>query len=160
MYIGAKLQDMFSERLVKQTGRRMVNDGVTVFRERVREFTPVDSSRLRDSYQVGTTLSDAQGWQSRVHTDVEYAPYVEFGTGLFGPHRAKYEIKPKRPGGMLHWVDKHGKHIYARRVMHPGSPGNHMFSIGAMITERTLGLILQPALEEWAMLQEQMIRRH
>ena len=38
-----------------------------------------------------------------IGTNVKYAPYLELGTGLWGPNRAKYEIKPKRPGGVLHW---------------------------------------------------------
>ena len=68
---------------------------------------------------------------------MEYAPYVEDGTGLWGPKHAKYEIKPKRPGGWLRWIDPMtGDPVFARRVMHPGWPGNHMFAIGAALTEQ------------------------
>ena len=41
---------------------------------------PVDTGTLKRS--IKTTLYDTYG---EVGTNVEYAPYVEFGTGLFNP---------------------------------------------------------------------------
>jgi hypothetical protein len=74
------------------------------------------------------------GYQGKVATDVRYAPDVEYGTGLWGPSHAKYLIEPKRPGGFLRWRDPHtGRYVYAKRVMHPGSPGQHMLEIGASV---------------------------
>lgn len=67
-----------------------------------------------------------------VHARTPYAKAVEFGSGLYGPRRRKYEIKPKR-GGFLAWPANAGGRrlsgrartnagpmVYARRVMHPG----------------------------------------
>jgi HK97 gp10 family phage protein len=41
---------------------------------------PVDTGRLRASI-THEIASDVEGLVGRVGTDVEYAPYVEFGTG-------------------------------------------------------------------------------
>ena len=94
-------------------------------------------------------------YESGAETDVEYAPYVEHGTGLWGPRHAKYEIKPKRPDGWLRWIDPvTGDPVFAKRVMHPGSPGNHMFAFGAAIAEHEFDQFVQPILSRWAVEQE------
>lgn len=77
-----------------------------------------------------------RGFQSGVATQTEYAPHVESGTGLYGPKGAKYEIRPRTPGGYLRWVDpRTGREVFAKRVMHPGSPGAHMVATAAALVE-------------------------
>ena len=159
-YEGAKLHRLFPRHIVELTGRRMVATGSRALKERIREFTPIETGELAASYYIGLIRKGRGGWWTTVATDVEHGPYVEYGTGLFGPKRRKYPILPRKPGGVLHWVNEHGEHVFARKVMHPGSPGNHMFAIGAMVTERTLGVILEPEVRQWARLTEQHIRRH
>lgn len=46
-----------------------------------------------------------------------YALYVHDGTKA-------HVIMPKKPGGVLHWVDGGGNDVFARVVHHPGYKGN------------------------------------
>jgi hypothetical protein len=124
--------------------------------------TPVDTRNLRTSwYQKPVTVVHEQGgaavYESGVATDVDYAPYVEHGTGLFGPHHRKYRIraKGKAAGGSdyLRFVIG-GKVIFAKQVWHPGSPGQHMVAISASMVEAQFDQIMRPILAEWANAQE------
>lgn len=89
-------------------------------------------------------------YESGAQTNVDYAPYVEEGTGLWGPHHQKYKIEPKTPGGMLAWTDhKTGKRVFAKFVMHPGSPGQHMFAIGVAASEAEFNEVAEEALHDF-----------
>lgn len=121
----------------------------------VKKNTPVDEGILIASIEETPTviLKDALGrtvYQSGTHTDLDRAPHTEYGTGLWGPHHAKYEIRPKKPGGFLHWVNDAGQDVFAKRVMHPGSPGAHMFAIGVAVAEAEFDRIVGPHLRRWA----------
>ena len=52
-----------------------------------------------------------------VYTDAEFAPYVEFGTGIFSTHPAapRKPIRPKN-AKVLHWVGEHGEDVFAMEV--------------------------------------------
>lgn len=125
----------------------------------VKENTPVDvqgdhPGRLRNSVKKrAMTIFDEYGekiYETGAYTEVDYGPYVESGTGLWGPKHAKYKIEPKTPGGMLHWVDRHtGKDVYAKWVMHPGSPGQHMFMIGVLATESEFERLAEEAMGDF-----------
>lgn len=162
MYVGGSLRSFFDKepqnatklacrRMAEKAGDRMVT--LTV------ENTPIDSGNLRTSwYQIPTQkvkslLAPQDGaYRSGVATDVKYAPDVEFGTGLWGPSHAKYPITPKKAGGWLRWLDPASGHeVFARRVMHPGSPGQHMVAIAANVTEHEAdsGALFSGALGEW-----------
>lgn len=52
-----------------------------------RRLCPVDTGRLRASINFSIAGGDAQSLVCRVGTNVEYAYWVETGTGLYGPHR-------------------------------------------------------------------------
>ena len=63
-----------------------------------------------------------------IGTNVYYAPYVEYGTGLFGPAGAR--IYP-RHAKVLHWTDRDGEHfaksvkgMKPRPFMHPALTQN------------------------------------
>lgn len=93
---------------------------------------------------VGTAMS------AKWFNEKEYAQYVNYGTGLWGPEHKKYLILPKDPDGMLHWVDKAGVDRFAKSVLHPGSPGHFMLEASADFVEATWGRIVQPLLRVWA----------
>lgn len=142
-YVGGKLQSIASrgpQAATRTASRSMAHKGgdrmtsVTVIN------TPIKSGNLRTSwYQLPTTRVHVGPWpayRSGVASQVPYAPDVEYGTGLWGPRHAKYEIKPKDPSGFLRWIDpRTGKEVFAKRVMHPGSPGQHMIQIAGEVTE-------------------------
>ena len=145
---------------VHTTGYRLAETGLDRFEHNVEINTPVKTRKLRQSYKQTPVdyvlaqhgIAAAYCWEGTVFTEVTYAEYVERGTGLWGPRHAKYKIEPKEPGGVLrfrpymrapdgsvllninHGVRKHMA-VYAKFVMHPGSPGAAMFRIGATLTE-------------------------
>lgn len=137
--------------------RAIAEAGGARLERNIRELTPVDESpyRFKPARPRGTLKASVHaegvephrssrgvGWQRRVVTDDPVAPYVEWTTR---PH----EIRPRRPGGRLHWQDSHGHH-YATLVHHPGTKGQHMFSRGAAVTERELPQIAAEPLRQFA----------
>jgi hypothetical protein len=71
-----------------------------------------------------------------------------------------YEIRPKNPDGWLSWIDQAtGERIFAKRVMHPGSPGQHMFAIGAHLTEHEFHVFADRIVQAWTRQQERKFER-
>ena len=90
----------------------------------VRERTPVDTGRLRNSV---THEVDSSGQRARVGTNVSYARAVEFGT------------RPHWPplGALQPWARRHGfpsgqrgAWLVARTIAARGTRGAHMFREG------------------------------
>lgn len=154
-YVGGKVEPWFGDVPVKRALVRMAEKGGDEMVHNVRVLTPRDTGRLAESitkkllvvYPHRGTLA----YESGAETDVEYAEYVERGTGLFGPFHKRYIIRPKRPDGWLRWIDPvTGQPVFAKQVIHEGSEGAHMFARGATKTEAELERFLQPILSEWA----------
>lgn len=137
-YRGGSLTSLFDktqQALTKETMRTAATAAAGVWLEATRGHTPIDTGELQMSWQQGNTRKVALGYESSIYTHIDYAPHVEYGTGLWGPKHAKYPITAKRPGGMLRWYDpKSGQPVFRRSVMHPGSPGAHMVSKGGTDT--------------------------
>lgn len=162
-YRGGEISSLFKEAPLKRAGENISKDVLKEFHDATVKNTPIGGrfapgglgGNLRSSwYTEGPahkmSLSGME-WSGSVNTNVDYAPHVEYGTGLWGPKHAKYLIKPKVPGGTLSWVDPvTRKRRFAKSVMHPGSPGAHMLLNAAVKTEAMFGLIAEPALKEWA----------
>jgi hypothetical protein len=55
----------------------------------------------------------------KIRNTAKYAPAQDGGSGLHGPRRQKYVIRPKRPGGCLVFYAG-GRLVITRKVMHPG----------------------------------------
>src|SRR3954468_17110478 len=107
-YVGGSLVSLFDRDQQERTrvaARRMAHRAGDRMTELTVMNTPIDSGNLRTSwYQIPTTRVRhllGPAYQSGVATDVDYAPHVEYGTGLWGPKHAYYEIKPKDPNGVL-----------------------------------------------------------
>lgn len=161
-YTGAKLAPGFRSDAVKTVAHGMAAAGGRHLRDRIKRHTPVDTGELRESWIAKPVLVVVNDrgeivYESGASTEVDYAPDVEYGTGLWGPHHAKYLIEPKNPDGVLHWIAKDGSSVFARRVWHPGSPGAHMVAISVAETEAELHLLMQPHLHEWVKLQEALM---
>jgi hypothetical protein len=155
MYVGGKLAPWFDTGPNVRACRAMADKGGERMTAHVRQNTPVRYGTLRASItQKPVTVRPSprgDAYESGAETEVEYAPYVEYGTGLWGPRHARYEIKPRRPDGWLRWIDPvTGDPVFAKRVMHPGSPGNHMFLIGGALTEHEFEQFAEPILARWA----------
>lgn len=157
-YTGARLADWFRDDPLKRALHRMADDGGRFQTDATRAQTPIDSGHLAASIRKLPVMVYTEAvhtvYESGCETEVDYAPYVENGTGLWGPLHAKYVIVPKNPDGWLRFVDN-GRVVFAKKVLHPGSPGAHMFKRGASDTEAAFDLIVLPAAEEWARAQEE-----
>jgi hypothetical protein len=157
-YEGARLAPWFDEHareITIETAHKMAERGGDHLTTRVGELTPQDTGKLKTSWHRKPVLivASMEGqivFESGTETDVDYAPYVEHGTGLWGPKHAKYEIRPKKPGGVLHFLGPEGEDVFTKLVMHPGSPGKHMIAIAVAEIEHAIPLLMRAELEEWA----------
>ena len=154
-FIGGKLHPWFSTTPNKVALKNMVRVGTEYASEIAAANTPVESGYLRSNWNVTkpfpTMTFLGYGWQAEWENDSDYAAFVNWGTGLYGPEHRKYLIVPKRPGGSLHWVDRlTGEDRYAKYVWHPGSPGNHMLEISAGMLEANWTRMVKPVLVKWA----------
>lgn len=82
----------------------------------MKRLARVKTGRLRDSIRIKTMPGRIEIGPE----GVDYAVYIEYGTGSKGEFpTGPYEIHPKRPGGSL--VFKiNDKTVHARMVIHPG----------------------------------------
>lgn len=165
-YSGGSLSKMVAglDRASMRAGRAMAENMGAAHKKHIRENTPVETEKLRKSYRTTKvkygivpdammSLSwSAKAWYGKNYTEIDYAPPMEYGSGLWGPKHMKFKIAPKKPGGVLAFgpysrtatgkvilnpsgaVRKDGS-IIVSYVMHPGSPGHAMFRIGALVTE-------------------------
>jgi HK97 gp10 family phage protein len=81
---------------------RGVSRGAGILREEAQAICPVRSGQLRDSITIAEEVSEPEALvEAVVYTDVEYAPYPEFGTGIRGaasPGAGPYPYSPTWPG--------------------------------------------------------------
>ena len=189
-YRGARLADLVeaADDEVRRTGLDLADAFAKHGEAMIRQNTPVETSALRESWErtdaiearnsVGGYVSmrwSGRVWRATVFTTISYAPFVEEGTGLWGPRRQKYKIAPKDPNGVLAFKpylrangsvvinldgspSKDGK-VYARFVMHPGSPGQHMIRIGQAKAEHDEAIWSEEPLRAWARRVESGMRR-
>lgn len=159
-YVGGSLTTLFDEkaqRATTDTVRALCAKGGRRMEEIARINTPVRTGRLRSAWyrtpvvEISALLGRA--YRTTVANDTDYAAWVENGTGIHGPEHRPYVITPKDPMGWLAWRDpKTGKMIFAKRVLHPGSPGNHMLAIAANVVEFELdsGVLGHREIAGWA----------
>jgi hypothetical protein len=160
-YRGAKLANIFPDAPARQTVRRITDKGGDLMLAQVKAHTPVESGELKASW-LSTPAKpgfDLLGFffKRTVFTEVSYAPYVEYPTGLYGPKHAKYPIRPKDPAGWLHWVGKDGKDHFAKLVMHPGSKGAFMLAKAMHDVKVELPIFGMAGVEEWVKEMEAVI---
>lgn len=151
---------------VQDAGQWLAKQVTKEFKQQTERNTPRETGALREDIHEKEVVRLSWGWEGGIFATLEYAPYVEHGTGLWGPKHAKYKIEPKKPGGILAFFSrlqtpeghpvlspKAGKNIeeanlvFARYVMHPGSPGQHMFAIGGAMAEHAMERIGREAFE-------------
>ncbi|MCH5586314.1 HK97 gp10 family phage protein [Shimazuella sp. AN120528] len=90
----------------------------------IRENSPVDHGRLAGSWNMKPTGALSY----KVFTAVQYARFVNDGTGVYGPSGKPIQSKkqgkiitPKSPNGVLVF-EINGKMVFAKSVKQPRSP--------------------------------------
>lgn len=98
-------------RAAQEAGLEEVTRGSRIVATRAKVLVPVDTGRLRSS--IRNTVSRSGDAVADIHTNVDYAPFVELGTR---PHI----IRARNAQALrFRW---HGRTFYAKSVHHPGTP--------------------------------------
>jgi hypothetical protein len=122
---------------------------VVDLQEEIEAETPVDTGNLAGSYYITGPRITAHTMTWKVKTDVDYAPWVEWDTGIHGPGR-KYKISARRVSHLRFFWERKQKMVVTKYVWHPGSKGAHMFAKGADSVERALPARMNAKLRELA----------
>jgi hypothetical protein len=154
----ADLQDLINPAASTAAAREMAEAGLDAFQANVRRRTPVDTDPFRDRpgrprgfarASVERTrvrrvvLPTGPAYRGEVFSDDDVFPFIEFDTL---PH----DIRPRVAGRALRWRDRRtGDERFAAVVHHPGTRGQHPFSIGALVTEAELEEVCRLALVRW-----------
>ncbi len=134
-----ELQNRFgrSPLLIQQAAREMLQVATFIAEGAAKEKAPIDHGILR-----GSIHSKLQHFNNElvgvVGTNVEYAPFQEHGTGIYGPNHAP--ITPKR-GKFLVFKSKSGRMIFARSVR--GTRPKRFMAQGMKAVQNNMGKIRQ-----------------
>jgi HK97 gp10 family phage protein len=111
---------------------KKVNKATTLVHGQAKDLAPVDTGDLAGSIHIETKRLP-KAIQGKVYTNLEYAPYVEFGTGKKGDGTYPYNIKgltlSYKDKGWCYWSDKENKFIFttgqeAQPYMYPALKNN------------------------------------
>ena len=97
--------------------RDIVNKATELVHGQAKDLAPVDTGELAGSIkmQVKDTGKELQG---RVYTNVEHAPYAEFGTGIKGNGTYPYEVEglnlEYKDKGWAYFDEDKGEWIYTK----------------------------------------------
>jgi len=68
---------------IKKSSRKGLERGAKKIQKNAKYLAPVDKGHLRNSIKTKSQATN-DGVEAQVFTNLEYAPYVEFGTGQRG----------------------------------------------------------------------------
>lgn len=100
----------------KDVAKNLVLDAANQTQQFAQAYAPVRTGALRESIHI--ILSDG-GLTAIVMTDVPYAVYVEFGTGVRGEFPGHPITIHAKSGGYLRF-QVNGRWVYAKKVVNPG----------------------------------------
>jgi hypothetical protein len=158
------------QRITRRTGYRIADAGVDRLERNVTRRTPIDTNPYRHRperprgslrasvHRSGPVVLVARGgresYEGEVLTDDPIARFVEFDT-------AAHKIRARTPGGRLRFQSRNGfvgkdgrtyppgTWVSIEEVSHPGTRGQHMFSLGAWATEREYEAYAREPLARW-----------
>lgn len=87
---------------IKESSRKGLERGAKKIQKNAKLLAPVDTGHLRNSIKTKSETTQ-DGAEAQVYTNLEYAPYVEFGTGQKGA-----ESNIDRPEGVAYKADWKG----------------------------------------------------
>ena len=87
--------DRLTQKLTKMASMELnkkMSEAVTLVHGQAKELAPVDTGNLAGSIRMKIKRKSNE-IEGRVYTNVQYAPYVEFGTGIAGNGSYPYDIE-------------------------------------------------------------------
>ena len=97
--------------VMKAVSKSMAEDLQTEIKRQIQTDTGYATGELVSSIQI-----QPAGTGYEVYSDKEYAPYLEYGTGLFATFGPKTRIIPTKAKA-LSWIDpRTGKRVFAKSV--------------------------------------------
>ncbi len=88
---------------VKESAKKGLERGAKKIQKNAKLLVPVETGHLRNSIKTKSQTTP-DGAEAQVYTNLEYAPYVEFGTGERGR-----ESNIERPSGVFYRADYAGQ---------------------------------------------------
>nr|DAP67095.1 MAG TPA: putative tail component [Caudoviricetes sp.] len=107
---------------------KAVKKATTFVQGQAKELAPFDTGRLKGSIRMKVDVKDSNVI-GKVYTNLEYAPYLEFGTGIRGDGSYPYS-----PDGLNLTYKKDWKGMKARPYMYPALKGAKNY-VKTMINE-------------------------
>ena len=120
---------------INNATKHMMNVATMMVWGKAKELAPVDKGTLRT-----TMLRTYNADEGRVGSNLPYAKYQEFGTGIYG--KSGVPIVPKR-ARMLAWTTKGGQLAFAKSVR--GVPAKHFLQGGIDELKRNINQVLDIA---------------
>lgn len=107
---------------IKESARKGLERGAKKIQKNAKMLTPVDTGTLRNSIKTKSEIT-AEGAEAQVYTNCEYAPYVEFGTGVRGA--SSHVEKPE--GANIHyntrWMGQRAQPYLSSAYLHAKNTG-------------------------------------
>jgi hypothetical protein len=158
------------QRITRRAGYRIADAGVDRLERNVKRRTPIDTNPYRhrperprgslraDVHREGPVVLIVRAGRERYEGEVlTYDPIARYVENDTPPHR----IHARRPGGRLLFQSRYGftgrdgrsyppgTWVSVEEVNHPGTKGQHMFSLGAWATEREYASYAAEPLQRW-----------
>ncbi len=143
--IGAKeLKEKFdqSRQITARAFQKAIRNAAITLKNKAQDLVPIDTGRLKGSIHYQGPFVTYDNVYATVGTNVEYAPYQEFGTGIYA---GKGMITPKR-AKILVWKGRDKQWHIARAVR--GIKGKFYFRGAKDYTKPILSDLLREAMGE------------
>ena len=105
-------------------------------------FGPYTTGRLASSLRTRGPFMEFGRVTGSVGSDLPYAAAVEGGSGLHGPRRSKYVIRPNRAKMLKFYWRKVGRVVVLPKVNHPGQRGKDYLLKAAQSVSRRHNMLL------------------
>lgn len=126
-----------AERFVRQVLREMV------FQAKLHvSFGPYTTGNLARSIKADPPRIDFGRVTGSMGSDLNYAAAVEDGSGLYGPRRSKYVIRPRNAKRLRFYWRKVGRVVSLPIVHHPGQRGKHYLLQAAQSVSRRHNMLI------------------
>lgn len=104
---------------VKESARKGLERGAKKIQKNAKYLAPVDEGTLRNSIKTKSEIT-AEGAEAQVFTNIEYAPYVEFGTGSRG---AKQDVNGNSISHRSDWKGQVAQPYLSPAYLHAKNSG-------------------------------------